>query len=74
MIYLALVMSIQPLEDIYSGLWSFNSLLAAGGVGFFVSPSPFNLILAVIASIIAVSVQVAITLVFKQVRIQKIFI
>lgn len=62
------MVEVQPVSSIHSGLWSFNSLLAAAGITFFVVQSPFGIILSVVNALVAVGVQVAITPIFSQVN------
>ncbi|RXG50717.1 Urea transporter 2 [Armadillidium vulgare] len=66
---LAVFYNVQPLSDIYAGLWSFNSLLSAGGIIFFIVPTPMGMIASLVNAVIAVSVQAALTPVFLQTSI-----
>ena len=57
-----------PLEEVYSGLWGYNSLLCAGGVIYFLQPSLAVLPLLVIAPIMGAVLQAAIMPSFIAVR------
>ncbi|XP_018022749.1 urea transporter 2 isoform X2 [Hyalella azteca] len=61
---LAVFLSPGSLSEVYAGLWSYNSMLAAGGSVFFLQPSLHVAVVAVLGACMAVFTQAAVMNIF----------
>lgn len=55
----SLLVPVSLLPDVYTGLWGYNSLLTAGGLSFFLQPTPHMLPTALIGALMTVVTQAA---------------
>lgn len=53
------MLSAAPYTDAYIGLWGYNAMLTAGGISFFMVPTPGVVLAAVVGAILAATVQAA---------------
>ncbi|KAK7073816.1 hypothetical protein SK128_027505, partial [Halocaridina rubra] len=56
---IGVVACIPPYTEVYMGLWGYNSLLTAGGIAFFMVPTPSVTLASVVGAALAAGVQAA---------------
>ena len=57
----------NSLSEVYVGLWSYNSLLTAGGISYFLAPTHHMFVAAIVGSVMSVVTQAAIMPIFLSV-------
>lgn len=63
------LVSTAPYTNVYLGLWGYNAMLTAGGISYFLVPTPGVMLAAVVGAIMAAGVQVATMHIFRVVPV-----
>ncbi|XP_071538841.1 urea transporter 1-like [Panulirus ornatus] len=64
------LVSTAPYTNVYLGLWGYNAMLTAGGISYFLVPTPGVVLASVVGATMAAGVQVATMHIFRVVTVK----